>query len=421
MPQATGARKKALLGVSLTVNLGLLFSFKYYNLINSTFVAMMAGFGVDWPLPESNLLLPVGISFYTFQTIGYTVDVYRGTQAPERHLGRFALYVSYFPQLVAGPIERAHRLLPQLRQEHRFDTARVASGLRLMGWGMFKKVVVADRLAVVVDAIYSAPSDHSGPMVVLATCLFGYQVYCDFSGYSDIAIGAARVMGVKLSLNFDQPYLSRSITEFWRRWHISLMSWFRDYVYFPLGGSRHGEAIAMTNIVIVFALSGIWHGASWTFLAWGVLNGVLLVVDRATRDHREGWAQASGLAALPRVRRVWQSVSTVAMMWATWVFFRADNLDLALDAYAMVPHGWGLLFDPEAIHWALHAIRTDGWMLAYMIALCPLVEWLEWRIRTADQRPPLSAVARVGVDAALILSIVALGRFGRDAFVYFQF
>jgi D-alanyl-lipoteichoic acid acyltransferase DltB (MBOAT superfamily) len=258
--------QRLLLIASLSTNLGLLFAFKYFNFFNVATHDLLGFFNIFYTIPTLQLLLPVGISFYTFQTMSYTIDVYRGELKAERSLVRFALYVSFFPQLVAGPIERAERLLPQFMIRYDFDEQRVASGLRRIAWGFFKKVVIADKAAVIVDAIYQDPTTHSGLTLLFATYLFAFQIYCDFSGYSDIAIGTARLFGFDLMENFRQPYLSKSITEFWRRWHISLSTWFRDYLYIPLGGNRVGKGRLYINLLLVFVVSGLWHGASWTYV-----------------------------------------------------------------------------------------------------------------------------------------------------------
>ncbi len=420
LPQAEGIRRKALLGVSLTLNLGLLFSFKYYNLINGTFQAMMGLVGLEWPLPESTLLLPVGISFYTFQTLGYTIDVYRGQQAPEPHLGRFALYVSFFPQLVAGPIERASRLLPQFRQDFDWDNTRVISGLRLMAWGMFKKVVVADRLAVLVDTVYADPDPHGGPWMALATVFFGFQLYCDFSGYSDIAIGAARVMGYRLMVNFNQPNLSRSVAEFWAHWHISLLDWFRDYVYIPLGGSRRGKNRTLINIMIVFGVSGLWHGSGWQYLTWGLLNGCYLIFGRLTASARERMAVAIGLTKFPRIRAAWQMFSAVGLVYLSFVFLRATSLQHAVQCIGNFGVNWSELLQVDELYWTLHDMGLDFPMLGLMILLIPLTELGEYIRRHAHEYAVPTWVQWTS-DYAMLFAIMALGRFSREPFFYFQF
>ena len=413
-------RKRLLLSISLTVNLGLLFSFKYYNLINGTFLAAAQSVGLDWPLPESNLLLPVGISFYTFQTLGYTIDVYWGKMKAERHFGRFALYVCFFPQLVAGPIERAQRLLPQLRRTHHWDTERVKSGLRLILWGLFKKVVVADRIAQITDAIYGQPDAFGGLAVVVATGCFGYQVYCDFSGYSDIAIGTARVMGYDLMTNFDQPHLAKSINEFWQRWHISLMTWFRDYIYFPLGGSRVATWRIYLNIMAVFVASGIWHGAEWSFVVWGAMNGVYIIVGIWTSPLRDRIAEQTGLARLPRTRMAWQVGSTVAITYFSFVFFRAEDIPHALAVYARLLHGWGTLWEPGAFTAFADALGMEGVMVVFCLCLLPLTEMMEYAQRHKESWN-VPTWAQWTSDYALFFSVIALGRFGSEAFFYFQF
>ncbi|GHT56190.1 hypothetical protein FACS1894109_04410 [Spirochaetia bacterium] len=267
--------KKLVLIASLVINLGILFFFKYFNFFADQFGRVTA-----LPVPNFNMLLPVGISFYTFQALGYSIDVYRGTIQTERDFINYALFVTFFPALVAGPIERTAHLLPQFKVNNTFDYGKVASGLKLAAWGMFKKVVIADRIAVYVNAVYAAPDTFPASSIALAVFFFAIQIYCDFSGYSDIAIGSARALGFNLTANFRHPYFAHSIADFWRRWHISLTSWFKDYIYIPLGGNRRGLLRQCGNILVVFALSGLWHGAAWHFVAWGALHGLLQVIER---------------------------------------------------------------------------------------------------------------------------------------------
>lgn len=262
-------RKKAFLVVSLIINFAILFFFKYYNFINESIFSVLELAGLRWPVPNLDVLLPVGISFYTFQAVGYSIDVYRGTIKAEKNFLTYALFVSFFPQLVAGPIERAQNLLPQFHEEHRFSYDNAVEGLKQMIWGFFMKLCVADVLAEYVNAVYNNVQQHNGTSMVIATIFFTFQIYCDFGGYSNIAIGAARVMGFRLMENFHRPYLSLNIKEFWKRWHISLSSWFMDYVYIPLGGNRVSYPRHLLNLAITFLVSGIWHGANWTFVLWG--------------------------------------------------------------------------------------------------------------------------------------------------------
>ncbi len=275
--------RKSYLISSIALNLGMLLLFKYYNFFIDSFekVANELSIGVD--LPYLHVLLPVGISFYTFQAMGYTIDVYNGNQKPESHVGRFALYVSFFPQLVAGPIERSGRLLPQFYQNHPFRYDQVKTGLKRMAWGFFKKMVIADRLAIYVDQVYNHPAEFYGFPVILATIFFAFQIYCDFSGYSDIAIGAAKVLGYDLMENFNAPYWANSIGDFWKRWHISLSTWFRDYLYIPLGGNRFGITRMYENLFLTFMVSGLWHGANWTFVLWGALHGFYVIVGHYSK------------------------------------------------------------------------------------------------------------------------------------------
>ena len=314
------ARRRLLLALSILANIGVLFGFKYAGLFAQTAADMGAAFGNEMVFPALDVLLPVGISFYTFQSMSYTFDVYRGRLPAERHLGVFATYVALFPQLVAGPIERAANMLPQYRLAHTFCYDRVVSGLRLVLWGVFKKVMVADRLAIYVNEVYGDLERYSGLSLIFATVFFAFQIYCDFSAYSDIAIGVARIMGFKLMENFRRPYLAHSLGEFWRRWHISLSTWFRDYVYISLGGNRFGLSRQVLNLLVVFAVSGLWHGANWTFVLWGVYHGVLVALQTAVSS-RWGNLVAPGIfSAFCRV------LITFALVTIGWVFFRASDL-----------------------------------------------------------------------------------------------
>ena len=264
-----GKKKRLFLLASLIANIGVLCIFKYYNFLNTNLSILLHGAGYQNPIPYLSILLPIGLSFHTFQAMSYTIEVYRGNQKAERNFGIYALYVMFYPQLVAGPIERPQNLIHQFYEKHTFDYSRVVAGLKLMLWGLFKKIVIADRLAIYVNAVYNNPTHHSGITLILATVFFAFQIYCDFSGYSDIAIGAAKIMGFKLMTNFNRPYFSRNISEFWKRWHISLSTWFKDYLYISLGGRRVSIPRWYFNLLFVFLVSGLWHGANWTFLIWG--------------------------------------------------------------------------------------------------------------------------------------------------------
>ena len=314
--------KKRLLVTSLTINLGLLFFFKYFNFFSETVNSALSSIGIIYQPILSEVLLPVGISFYTFQTLSYTIDVYRGIIRPEKNFGKFALYVSFFPQLVAGPIERAKNLLPQILNERtKLTYDNFVIGFSQMLFGLFKKVVVADTLAIYVNSVYNNYELHSGSTLLLATYFFAFQIYCDFSGYSDIAIGVARMLGFRFMENFNMPYFSKSVTEFWRRWHISLSSWLRDYLYISLGGNRVGRFAIYRNLMITMLLGGLWHGASWNFVIWGGLNGIYLVFEKLLGIHN--WRPRA------RLLSVTCGVITFNLIAITWVFFRSETLNQA--------------------------------------------------------------------------------------------
>ena len=409
---AAGRRRQMLLALSLLSNVGLLALFKYYDFAGRTIEQIAQAFGVRAGLPALGWILPIGLSFHTFQAMAYTIEVYRGRWPAERRLGIYALYVMFYPQLVAGPIERPQNLLPQLHQTASLDTVRVASGLKLMAWGLFKKVVIADRLAVVVNAVYGAPDAYHGPAVVLATVFFAIQIYCDFSGYSDIAIGSAEVMGVRLMTNFRRPYLSRSTREFWTRWHISLSSWFRDYVYIPLGGRGEGGRW-IVNLLITFVISGLWHGANWTFVAWGALNGCYVAIGRLTEQPRAQIRKRIGLASRPALEAVVQTAITFALISIGWVFFRAASIGDAMTLLSRVAD-WSAV-DPVGLS------QRELLLASALVAFLAFVEFLQ---PTEDIRQWVTASpawVRWPVYYAVLAVTLALGVFTRSQFIYFQF
>jgi len=334
-PDEEKQKRKPWLYLSLFSNLSLLFTFKYYNFFNTAAHDLAQLLGLSYAAPAFALLLPMGISFYTFQTMSYSIDVYYGRIKAEKHLGIFALFVTFFPQLVAGPIERAENLLSQLREKHSFDYGRIVSGLQLMAWGLFKKVLIADRLALMVNQVYNNPTDYAGIPLLLATFFFAFQIYCDFSGYTDIAIGSAQVMGFRLMDNFKRPYFARSISDFWSRWHISLSTWFRDYLYIPMGGNRVVRWRWYYNLLFTFLVSGLWHGANWTFIVWGALHGFYLVFAQITRQPRSRLALTLGLDKRPMLYGVWQVGTTFALVCLAWIFFRANTIG---EAWYIVTH-----------------------------------------------------------------------------------
>ena len=322
-------RKKIFLIASLTANIGVLCVFKYFNFINDNITTLLGLGHIKNPVPALTILLPLGLSFHTFQAISYNIEVYRGHQKAERHFGIYVLYVMFYPQLVAGPIERPQNLLHQFKEKHSFDYKTVSDGLKLMLWGFFKKVVIADRLAILVNQVYDHPKDYKGISLIIATVLFAFQIFCDFSGYSDIAIGAAKVMGFKLMTNFNKPYFSKSIDEFWKRWHISLSTWFKDYLYIPLGGNRVPVPRWYLNLMIVFLLSGLWHGANFTFIIWGTLHGLFLIANIILKKPITLFYKHSGLQRFPGIKKVLQIIVTFCFVCFAWIFFRSPDLHVA--------------------------------------------------------------------------------------------
>ena len=321
--------KKLWVVLSLVLNLAILFFFKYFYFAVSSINSIFSYLNLAPVQVSFDVILPVGISFYTFQALGYTLDVYRGEIKPEKNLGRYALFVSFFPQLVAGPIERSKNLLHQLREKHTFDLDRVKDGLLLMLWGFFLKIVIADRAAILVDQVYNHYEEYGAVALILATVLFAVQIYCDFSSYSNIAIGAARVMGFHLMTNFEEPYLASSVAGFWRRWHISLSTWFRDYVYIPLGGNRVKKGRWAFNVMVVFLLSGLWHGAGWTFVIWGGLHGAYQIIGGYLRPWKQKIWKAMHVNADAASFRIGQILVTFLLVDFGWIFFRSNSLDQA--------------------------------------------------------------------------------------------
>ncbi len=408
-------RRKLLLLCSLTVNLGMLFAFKYFNFFTESVQFFCTSAGFDFAFPALEVLLPVGISFYTFQTLSYTIDVYRRARDPEKHLGYFALYVSFFPQLVAGPIERSTHLLPQFFKKKQIDYERITSGLKLMLWGLFKKLVIADRLAVYVNEVYGNPGEYHGFSVLLATYFFAFQIFCDFSGYSDIAIGVSRVMGYDLMANFRSPYFSKSIAEFWSRWHISLSTWFRDYLYIPLGGSRCSSAKWKRNLIVVFLISGFWHGAAWHFVVWGALHAAYMVFSLGTQDLRSKFNERVGLTKHPVLLRYFNLFVTFHLVCFAWVFFRADTVASALVLLKNVLPLRGLTscVDVVGVRELLISFLAVGGM--------ELVHLWQRNERVTLRVARFPVWIRWSLYNAVILIILFFGVFNNQQFIYFQF
>ena len=418
------SKRKFFLILSLFTNLGILFAFKYFNLFNDAARQVFNYFNIFYDIPAFEALLPVGISFYTFQTLSYTIDVYRRHREPEAHFHIFALYVSFFPQLVAGPIERSTHLLPQFYIKHNFDVSRVVGGLQLMLWGLFKKIVIADTLAVYVNTVYNAPDTFQGLPVILATYFFAFQIYCDFSGYSDIAIGCAQVLGYDLMENFKQPYFSQSIAEFWRRWHISLSGWFRDYLYIPLGGNRVIKWRWRFNLILVFLVSGLWHGANWTFVMWGALHGVYLVLSQITQSIREGMSQLLHLERFPTIQSYLRILITFHLVLFSWIFFRANSIS---DAFLILQNMLYIDFttlnlSQLGINVAPGIGRSELIIVTLAIIFLLLVHIIEeigssFRLVLSNQ----IIFTRWLIYLFLILAIMNFGVPQEIPFVYFQF
>ncbi|MCC6181483.1 MAG: MBOAT family protein [Bacteroidia bacterium] len=326
-------KRKWFLIASLIANIGVLAIFKYYNFLEDNIKGIGELFGADISFPALNIILPVGLSFHTFQAMSYTFEVYRGNQKAEKRFGIYALYVMFYPQLVAGPIERPQNILHQFYKKTDFSYDNAVSGLNLIAFGLFKKIIIADRLAIYVNQVYGDLDNASSISTFLALIFFSFQIYCDFSGYSDIARGTARVMGFELMLNFDRPYLSQSISEFWKRWHISLSTWFRDYLYIPLGGNRVSKTRLYYNLFLVFMVSGLWHGASWTFVIWGALHGFFNIFGTITKQAQLKLATILQLVKFPQLRKLLNILTVFFLVSFAWVFFRAQNFDQAMLFY----------------------------------------------------------------------------------------
>lgn len=399
-------RKKKLCLVSgLVLNLAILFLFKYYNFLASNIEEALLASGLGIHVPEFHMLLPVGISFYIFQALGYSIDVYRQTTKAEHDFMTYALFVSFFPQLVAGPIERSRNLLPQFRQQHRFSYDEVMAGVRLMVWGYFLKLVLADRCGLYVDAVFNNIEMHNGGSYLLASLLFPFQIYGDFAGYSLIAIGVARVLGFHLMENFRRPYFACSIGEFWHRWHISLSTWFKDYVYIPLGGNRSSKSRQYFNLMVTFMVSGIWHGANWTFLCWGGLHGILLCIEKLLGIGKKDYSGCKKLCH-------WGV--TFALVCLSWILFRASNLN---DAVIVVSG----IFCKMGLPNVTFAMFTELCLAALAIALLLIRELSDefcWKWHISESRYWL---VRHLYIVGMIAMILLFGVLDGDQFIYFQF
>jgi D-alanyl-lipoteichoic acid acyltransferase DltB (MBOAT superfamily) len=421
---AEGKRRKLFLVMSIVANVGVLAIFKYYNFFIDNMNALLYSLNIyTHPIPLLNIILPIGLSFHTFQAMSYTIEVYRGNQHAERHLGIYALYVMFYPQLVAGPIERPQNLLHQFREKHVFDYNRVVSGLRLMAWGFFKKLVIADRLAIFVNGIYADPSQHFGLPIIVAPVFFSIQIYCDFSGYSDIALGAARVMGFKLMKNFDRPFFSKSVTEFWRRWHISLSTWFNDYLFSPIVTAKRdwGKWAVVFGLFFTFFLSGLWHGAGWTFILYGVLHGVALIYEFLTKKKRKRIS-----SKLPsRIADAFSMVAVFSYVTFSWIFFRAKTFSHAI---LMIRNAFykSKSFYEDGYHYGLNSVkifytRMDWIYIIVALTILLIVERIQ---KTASPNLILSrqpTVVRWTIYYIFLMMLLFGRQITKTQFIYFQF
>ncbi len=409
-------KKKLYLNIALFISLGILFVFKYLTLINETFRTLFLYINVDYPFNSLNILLPMGISFYTFQTLSYTIDVYKERVTPQRGFLRLTLFIIFFPQLVAGPIERSDRLMPQLFKKKNFNLIRTIEGVQIMLLGYFKKVVIADRLSIAVNTVYNNPHNYSGLYFIITTILFAFQIYCDFSGYSEIALGCAKVLGIELMENFKRPYFSKSIKEFWRRWHISLSTWFKDYVYIPLGGNKVSTIRKYFNLFITFLISGLWHGANWTFVIWGMLHGLYQIIGTITFKFRKS------IGELPKLFKI---IITFSLVCFAWIFFRANTIG---DAIYIVTNLFNDISEWTNKDYLYKAVTHMGLnFLEFIIAIASvllllLYEFLSRKIDLYKKLNTGNIILRGAFYITLVIIILTMGVYhNASQFIYFQF
>jgi len=409
MMERYSSKKKRLpfLILSLVTNLGLLFYFKYYNFGVENLNLLFDQIGISKDFALMDFLLPVGISFYTFQTLSYSIDVYFGRLKAERHLGYFALYVSFFPQLVAGPIERFSSLTPQFKQNHPFSYDNLANGLRLILYGLFIKMVIADNLAIIVEKIYSSPENFSSLDILTGISFYSFQIYSDFYGYSIIAIGSALIMGIKLMDNFKTPYLAKNIAEFWQRWHISLSTWFRDYLYFPLGGNKVKTSRWVINIFLVFIISGFWHGANWTFIIWGGIFGVVYLIEHLLNK----WFKIKTQHTSYSIQHFLLAVKTFIIVTIAWVFFRSQNITEAIQILSSI-------FKNSNVNTSELIIPTFVWVYFLLFILS---DFLLYNNRFDKWISSMPFIGRWSIYGILLFSIISFASVEEFPFIYFQF
>jgi len=421
---ARGKDRRMFLLISIVANVGFLAFFKYYNFINENIFRIAQFLDLRYPASTLQIILPIGLSFHTFQAMSYTIEVYRHKQKAERNPLIYALYVMFYPQLVAGPIERPQHLIYQFKEKHYFDYNRVVDGIKLMAWGLFKKVVIADRLAILVNHVYNDPSGYSGIPLIVATVFFAFQIYCDFSGYSDIAIGAAQVMGFNLMNNFNRPYFSKSIHEFWQRWHISLSTWFRDYVYIPMGGNRVPKWRWHYNLFITFLISGLWHGANWTYVLWGGLNGFYLLCGHWTKPYRDSLVKWTRLDRVPFLHRILQLAATFSLICFAWILFRAKNMPDAIYIITHIFQGLGDVFNIESLKTSLFGLglsRSEFFIAIASICFMETVHLVQIHGSIRHMLSDKPVWFRWSLYYAILFGIIFFGVFRETQFIYFQF
>ncbi len=408
-------KRKLLLWLSLSVNLGFLGFFKYYNFFLDNFITAFSFFGQPIDQQGLNIILPVGISFYTFQTLSYTIDLYKKKLKPAKDFIAFSAFVSFFPQLVAGPIERATNLLPQFYKQRKFDYTSAVDGMRQILWGLFKKIVIADNCAQFANEIFNNSADMNGSTLVLGALFFTFQIYGDFSGYSDIAIGTSRLFGFNLKQNFAFPYFSRDIAEFWRRWHMSLTTWFRDYLYIPLGGSRGGNAVKIRNTFIIFIVSGLWHGANWTFIAWGALNAIYFLPLLLTKNNRVNLDLVAKGKPLPNLKELFLMLLTFSLTMFAWIFFRADSISHALNYISEI-------FSPTILSLPEFSSKNRALMTLILVSIFVLIEWQgrEYQFAIANFGLKWKRPLRYAVYILITITIFLFSD-NEQEFIYFQF
>ena len=407
-----GKSRKNWLILSIISTCLVLFVFKYFNFFNTNFKEVATLFHLNYPIAFINIILPVGLSFHTFQSLSYVIEVYRGHQKAEKHFGIYSLYVMFYPQLVAGPIERPQNMLHQFYEKHEFSYENMTEGLKLMLWGFFKKVVVADRLSIYVNAVYNNPEHHTGTSLALATIFFAFQIYLDFSGYSDIAIGCARTMGFKLMTNFKRPYFSKSIAEFWKRWHISLSTWFRDYLYISMGGNRVSKPRWLFNLFITFVVSGFWHGANWTYVIWGALNGGYLIAPHLVNVARKKYFIQNSLI------NIFHIISDIGITFLltcfAWIFFRANSLSDSFEIIHRIIYDHGGLFIGDG--------RTIFYGITFLFIVLCVEAFEEYRFfKDFSLFHNANYLVRLVSYVSLIFIILLFGVFNGGQFIYFQF